>query len=79
VIGGVATDEVLAHEKSQTDDGISYLSALEKMAARFTEGGKSLELRVSIGLTTPGTDAIDITPKGGNGPVRDPAVSTLTP
>jgi hypothetical protein len=30
---GVATDKVLAHEKSQTDDGISYLSALEKMAA----------------------------------------------
>jgi hypothetical protein len=30
VIGGVATDKVLAHEKSQTDDGASYLSASSK-------------------------------------------------
>jgi hypothetical protein len=79
VIGGVATDKVLAHENSQTDNGIPYLSAFEKMAARFTESGKSLELRVSIGPTTPGADAIDETPKGGNEPIRDPAVSTLMP
>jgi hypothetical protein len=62
VIGGVATDKVLAHEKSQTDDGAPYLSALEKMAARFAESGKSLELRVSVGPTTLGADAIDVTP-----------------
>ncbi len=66
VIGGVATDKVLAHEKNQTDDGTSYLSALEKMAERFAEGGKSLELRVSIGPTAPGAsgshEVIDVTP-----------------
>ncbi len=78
-IGGVATDKLLAHEKSQTDDGTPYLSELEKAAARFAGTGKSLELRVFIGPTTPGADAIDVTPKGGNGPVRDPAVSTPTP
>ena len=65
VIGGVATDKVLAHEKSQTDDGASYISALEKAAALFVEGGKALELKVSIGLAAPGADAgevIDVTP-----------------
>ena len=64
VIGGVATDKVLAHEKSQTDDGASYLSALEKMAERFAEGGKTLELRVSLGPTAPGAETIDVTPRG---------------
>ena len=48
VIGGVATDKVLAHEKNQTDDGSSYLSALEKMAERFAESGKTLELKVTV-------------------------------
>ena len=48
VIGGVATDKVLAHEKNQTDDGSSYLSALEKMAERFAESGKTLELQVTL-------------------------------
>jgi hypothetical protein len=67
VIGGVATDKVLAHEKSQTDDGTSYLSALEKVAAQFAESGKTLELKVSIGPTTPGAgdphETIDVTPE----------------
>ncbi len=65
VIGGVATDKVLAHEKNQTDDGASYLSALEKVAAQFAEGGKTLELRVSIGPTAPcanASEVIDVTP-----------------
>ena len=64
VIGGVATDKVLAHEKNQTDDGASYLSALEKAAALFVEGGKSLELRVSIGPASPAAETIDVTPRG---------------
>jgi len=64
VIGGVATDKVLAHEKNQTHDGTSYLSALEKMAERFAEGGKTLELRVSVGPTAPGAETIDVTPRG---------------
>ncbi len=59
VIGGVATDKVLAHEKSQTDDGASYLSALEKAAAHFAESGKTLDLRVSIATNRPDADAID--------------------
>ena len=79
VIGGVATDKVLAHEKSQTDDGTSYLSALERVAGKFMEGGQGIELKVAISPTTPGADAIDVTPKGENGPIRDPAVSTLRP
>ena len=68
VIGGVATDKVLAHEKNQTDDGAGYLGALEKVAAQFAESGKTLELRVSVGQTEPGVDAggsrevIDVTP-----------------
>ncbi|MCH7643906.1 MAG: hypothetical protein IH974_03650 [Myxococcales bacterium] len=48
VIGGVATDKVLAHEKNQTDDGSSYLSALEKMAERFAASGAGLELKVTV-------------------------------
>ena len=59
VIGGVATDKVLAHEKSQTDDGTSYLSALEKMAEKFIESGQVIELKVAISPATPGADAID--------------------
>ena len=53
VIGGVATDKVLAHEKNQTDDGSSYLSALEKMAERFAESGKTLELKVTLSPSPP--------------------------
>jgi hypothetical protein len=69
VIGGVATDKVLAHEKSQTDDGASYLSALEKVAAEIAASGKSLELKVSVGPTLPAANAsgshevIDVTPE----------------
>ena len=48
VIGGVATDKVLAHEKQQTDDGQGYISALEKMAERFAESGAGLELKVTV-------------------------------
>ncbi len=48
VIGGVATDKVLAHEKNQTDDGSSYLSALEKMAERFAASGAGLKLEVTV-------------------------------
>jgi hypothetical protein len=66
VIGGVATDKVLAHEKNQTDDGTSYLSALEKMAERFAESGTTLELRVSVGPAASGAtgshEVIDVTP-----------------
>jgi hypothetical protein len=70
VIGGVATDKVLTHEKSQTDDGASYLSALEKVAAQFAKSGKTLELKVSVGPCSPGSAAsgsnetIDVTPRG---------------
>ncbi len=67
VIGGVATDKVLAHEKNQTDDGSSYLSALEKMAERFAESGKTLELKVSVSPVTPGADAIDVTAEHTSG------------
>ena len=52
VIGGVATDKVLAHEKNQTDDGSSYLSALEKMAERFAASGAGLELKVTVSPAT---------------------------
>ena len=63
VIGGIATDKVLAHEKNQTDDGSSYLSALERMAERFAESGAGLELRVQISPAAPKADAaIDVTP-----------------
>jgi len=63
VIGGVATDKVLAHEKNQTDDGSSYLSALEKMAERFAESGKTLELKVTLSPTArDADDAIDVIP-----------------
>ena len=66
VIAGISTDKVLAHEKNQTDDGSSYLGALEKAAERFAESGKTLELRVSIGPTAPGAsgsrEVIDVTP-----------------
>jgi hypothetical protein len=70
VIGGVATDKVLAHEKSQTDDGASYLSALEKVAAEIAASGKSLELKVSVGPKLPAAyasgshETIDVTPGG---------------
>ena len=66
VIGGVATDKVLAHEKTQTDDGASYLSALEKVAEKFIESGQVIELKVAINPATPSADAsevIDVTPK----------------
>jgi hypothetical protein len=66
VIEGVATDKVLAHEKNQTHDGTSYLSALEKVAAQLAESGKTLELRVSIGsaaaAATSSHETIDVTP-----------------
>ena len=63
VIGGVATDKVLAHEKNRTDDGSSYLSALEKMAERFAESGKTLELKVTLSpAARDADDAIDVTP-----------------
>ena len=61
VIGGIATDKVLAHEKQQTDDGSSYLSALEKMAERFAESGKTLELKVTLSPAAREA-AIDVTP-----------------
>ena len=67
VIAGISTDKVLAHEKNQTDDGASYLSALEKVAAQFAERGKTVELRVSLGPTAPGAtgshETIDVTPR----------------
>ncbi len=63
VISGISTDKVLAHEKSQTDDGSSYLSALEKMAERFAESGKTLELKVTLSpAARDADDAIDVTP-----------------
>lgn len=64
VVGGISTDKVLAYEKTETDDGTTYISALEKVAARIAESGESLELRVSVGPTTPSADAIDVTPSG---------------
>jgi len=48
VIGGISTDKVLAYEKLQTDDGGTYLSALEKVAARVAASGAELELKVTI-------------------------------
>jgi hypothetical protein len=69
IIGGISTDKVLAHEKSQTDDGSSYISALEKVAAEILASGKSLELKVSVGPTLPTVNAsgshevIDVTPE----------------
>ena len=69
VIGGVATDKVLAHEKNQTDDGSSYLSALEKMAERFAASGAGLELKVTVSPAAPKADAaIDVTLRGQNEP-----------
>jgi len=59
MIGGVSTDKVFASEKANIDDGSSYISALEKMAERFGEGGATLELKVTIGSTRPGADTID--------------------
>jgi len=64
VIGGISTDKVLAFEKVETDDGTAYLSALERMAERVAESGTTIELKVSIGPTTPGAETIDVTPKG---------------
>ena len=68
VIAGISTDKVLKSEEKAKDDGASYLSALEKMAERFAEGGKTLELRVSLGPTAPGAteshETIDVTPRG---------------
>ena len=48
VIGGIATDKVLAFEKLSTDDGGTYLSALEKVAARVAASGAEMELTVTI-------------------------------
>jgi hypothetical protein len=66
VIGGVATDKVLAHEKNQTDDGASYISALEQMAQRVADSGTTLELRVTVGPAAPAAngshETIDVTP-----------------
>ncbi len=63
VIGGVATDKVLAHEKNQTDDGSAYLSALEKMAERFAASGAGLELKVTVSpAAVAAGHIIDVTP-----------------
>ena len=69
VIGGIATDKVLAHEKNQTDDGSSYLSALEKMAERFAESGKTLELKGT--LSPAARDAADAIDASGSHEVID--------
>jgi len=67
VIGGISTDKVIASEKVEAYDGSSYLSALEKMAARVAESGVSLELTVTVGPATPAAtgphQTIDITPR----------------
>ena len=67
ILTGISTDKAMAYEKLQTDDGASYLSALEKAAARFVEGGQVLELKVSIGPAQSGTtgphETIDVTPR----------------
>jgi len=63
VLNGISIDKILASEKVTTDDGSSYLSALEKMAAGFVESGVGLELRVQISPAAPKADAaIDVTP-----------------
>lgn len=68
VISGIATDKVFKSEERSQDDGSSYLSALEQVAAQFAESGAKLELRVSIGPTRPAAteshQTIDITPRG---------------
>ena len=68
VISGISTDKLLAHEKNQTDDGSSYISALEQMAQRVAESGASLELKVTVGPAQPGAtgahETIDVTPRG---------------
>ena len=48
VVSGIATDKVFASEKAATDDGSSYISALERMAERFAESGAGLELKVTL-------------------------------
>ena len=66
VIGGIATDKVLAHEKQQTDDGGAYLSALEKMAERFAASGAGLKLEVTISpAAVAAGHIIDVTPAEG--------------
>ena len=67
VIAGISTDKVLAHEKTAKDDGGSYISALEKVAAQIAESGQTLELRVSVSPNRPGADAIDVTAEHGGG------------
>jgi hypothetical protein len=68
IIGGISTDKVLVHEKTETDDGASYISALEKVAAEIVASGQALKIQVEIGPTLPGADAtgshetIDVTP-----------------
>jgi hypothetical protein len=62
MIGGIATDKVLAHEKQQTDDGQGYISALERVAEKFMESGQGLELKLSVNPVAPSEDAIDVTP-----------------
>jgi len=59
VISGIATDKIFKSEERSKDDGADYLSALERMAERFGEGGATLELKVTIGSTRPGADTID--------------------
>jgi len=68
VVSGIATDKILLHEKSKTEDGGAYISALEKMAAGFASSGAGLELRVTVspaavaaGHVIDAGDAIDVT------------------
>ena len=67
VVGGISTDKVFAAEKVGKDDGASYLSALEKVAAQFAKSGKALELKVTVGPVTPSADAIDVTAEHTSG------------
>jgi len=48
IISGISTDKVFASEKAAIDDGSSYLSALEKMAAGFAASGAGIELKVTV-------------------------------
>jgi len=67
VISGIATDKVLLHEKSKTDDGSAYLSALEKMAAGFAASGAGLELKVTVSpAAVAAGHVIDVTPTEAN-------------
>jgi len=67
VIKGISTDKVLAHDKSAKDDGTSYMSALEEVAARVAESGAQLELKVTVKPADPQkvtleAETIDVTP-----------------